>query len=314
VKDSVERLSERYEVNLIGHRGAVQDLVFKILAEDVTIGRHSTNDIVLEDPAVSAQHARIRYDGLGFEILDLGSRGGVRVNTRPVQTAEIRDGDRIRLGSSVFIFSVKPRGGGASAAPEAAGGSLMTPRPQLDAAARVRLAAYGVVILILLGLIVLMLGGEPEPAGPRGAASPEERVDIGPLAIQQFTPPAHQPTQQQVREASVHLQRGLNELDSGNLLQAIVALKLALESNPTCEPCKEQLEWAYLQLRRRIAYHVEAGDDDFKNLRYPDAVRHWDVVRKLVQPRDPIFERLGRLIEQARHKQAELDRRAVGLP
>jgi FHA domain-containing protein len=313
VKESVERLSERYEVSLVGHRGSVQDLVFKILAEDVSIGRHPNNDIVIEDPAISAQHAHISYDGLAFEIEDLGSRSGVRVNTRPVQRSEIRDGDRIRLGNSVFIFSVKSRGG-ASSSSRPVEGSLMAPRPKLDASARARMLAYGVVILLMLGLIVILLGLKGS-AGDRAQGSrPEERVDIGSLSVEQFTPPSHQPTADQIREASLHLQRGINELDSDNLLQAIAELKLSLQCNPTCDACKEQLQWALIQLRRKIAYHVDAGEDDFKNLRYGDAVRQWEVVRKLLQPQDPLYDKLGRSIEQARQKQVELERRAVGLP
>ncbi|MCU0484566.1 MAG: protein kinase [Anaerolineales bacterium] len=42
----------------------------------VTVGRDSSNDIVLEDAQASRQHARIEYDGKAFRITDLNSRNG----------------------------------------------------------------------------------------------------------------------------------------------------------------------------------------------------------------------------------------------
>jgi hypothetical protein len=285
--------------------------VYKILAENVTIGRHPQNDVVLEDPTVSGEHARISYDGVAFEIADLGSRGGIRVNARPVTQAEIRDGDRIRLGNSVFVFSVKTKSGAPAAT---SGGGPPAAQPQMAAAARVRVAIYGVVSLVLAGAILAMLGAKQDG---RQLDTERGRVglrDIGPLGIEQFEPPVHQPTDEQIRQAALHLQRGIIELDSGNLLDAIGQLQLSLQSNPGCEACKAQLEWAHTQLRKRIAYHYEAGDDHYKNLRYRDAVRHWEVVQKLTRPTDRVHAELQKRADLARQKQAELERRAVGLP
>src|SRR5688572_23614041 len=148
----MERLTEKYEVSLVGHRGAMEDMVFKILAETVTIGRAAQNDIVLDDPSVSGEHARITYDGIAFEITDLGSKSGVRVNTKPATQMEIRDGDRIRLGNSIFIFSVKTKGSAGGAAQ--AESSLMSQGSQIDAGARLRIALYGVVSLVFFVMIL----------------------------------------------------------------------------------------------------------------------------------------------------------------
>jgi SARP family transcriptional regulator, regulator of embCAB operon len=69
------------------------------------IGRNSDNDIVLSDVKVSRHHAVITASGTAFVITDLGSVNGVRVRgTRIDPSAELFDGDRIRIGDQEFTF------------------------------------------------------------------------------------------------------------------------------------------------------------------------------------------------------------------
>jgi hypothetical protein len=75
----------------------------------VTIGRSRSNDISLEDSRVSRHHARIVRDAGGFLIEDLNSRNGTRVDDRAVRdSAALTDGAVVRIGDSVFRFTVAP--------------------------------------------------------------------------------------------------------------------------------------------------------------------------------------------------------------
>jgi SARP family transcriptional regulator, regulator of embCAB operon len=74
------------------------------------IGRSSDNDIVLSDVKVSRHHAAITVSGAAFVITDLGSVNGVRVGGQRIDpTAELSDGDRIRIGDQEFTFETKAR-------------------------------------------------------------------------------------------------------------------------------------------------------------------------------------------------------------
>lgn len=80
---------------------------FDVLGEEVIIGRSPDCHISIEDPLVSRQHARIRVTGDKPTVEDMGSRNGVRVNGRPIKGAtDIKDGDRIRLGTQDLVFTV----------------------------------------------------------------------------------------------------------------------------------------------------------------------------------------------------------------
>jgi len=71
----------------------------------VTIGRAPDCDIRLSDDTVSAHHATLvhKRDG-SFELTDMGSRNGVRVNGERVERRMVANGDKIELGAAQFRF------------------------------------------------------------------------------------------------------------------------------------------------------------------------------------------------------------------
>ncbi len=80
---------------------------FDLVGPEVVLGRSPDCQITIEDPLISRRHARIETDGTKAFIEDLGSRNGVRVNGRLVRgTQDLKDGDRIRLGTQELVFAV----------------------------------------------------------------------------------------------------------------------------------------------------------------------------------------------------------------
>ncbi len=81
----------------------------------VTIGRTEGNDVRIDHPTISGQHARVEPAPEGFVLVDLGSRNGSFVNGKKVARAVLRSNDWISLGSHVLIFKdgVADRRGGA---------------------------------------------------------------------------------------------------------------------------------------------------------------------------------------------------------
>ena len=69
-----------------------------------TIGRLPECDVVVSDPGASRRHAQIRYENGAYVVSDLGSTNGTLVNSEPVRSRELRDGDRITVGTTVLEF------------------------------------------------------------------------------------------------------------------------------------------------------------------------------------------------------------------
>jgi len=76
----------------------------------VTIGRQSTNDVVLSDPNVSRRHAELRRDGVRWVLVDLGSTNGSLVNGKLTREHEVAHGDRLAFGNSELIFETAREG------------------------------------------------------------------------------------------------------------------------------------------------------------------------------------------------------------
>lgn len=70
------------------------------LGDGATLGRAEHADLVLADPAVSAEHARLDRVGRAWVVTDLGSTNGTRLNQTHVRgAAPLADGDVLALGA-----------------------------------------------------------------------------------------------------------------------------------------------------------------------------------------------------------------------
>ena len=70
----------------------------------VSIGRSRDNDVVIENLAVSRNHARIRRENGRFYISDLNSANGTFVNGNQISRAELFHNDVVSIGKHKMIF------------------------------------------------------------------------------------------------------------------------------------------------------------------------------------------------------------------
>lgn len=69
------------------------------------VGRAEDAQVRLPDVGASRRHAQIDVDGEGASLTDLGSTNGTQVNDRTVVARQdLRDGDRVQVGSTVLVF------------------------------------------------------------------------------------------------------------------------------------------------------------------------------------------------------------------
>jgi two-component system cell cycle response regulator len=69
------------------------------------VGRDPDNELVLADDGVSRRHARIEKHGGRAVLMDVGSTNGTLLNDVELSgIAELRTGDRIQVGSTIFKY------------------------------------------------------------------------------------------------------------------------------------------------------------------------------------------------------------------
>lgn len=76
----------------------------QLTKERTTLGRRPYNDIVIDNLAVSGEHAVIHMQNQDVEIEDLGSTNGTYVNAKAVKRQELRNGDTIEVGKYKIRF------------------------------------------------------------------------------------------------------------------------------------------------------------------------------------------------------------------
>src|SRR6266700_1938838 len=90
--------------------GAPQDIAPEIRpiplgAAVITIGRLPSNNVVLNHPQVSGQHARLEQVRGGYRIIDMGSTNHVYVNAQRVTNQLLKPGDEVRIGPFKLTYT-----------------------------------------------------------------------------------------------------------------------------------------------------------------------------------------------------------------
>jgi hypothetical protein len=70
--------------------------------KEIVVGRSSDLDMVLVEEMVSRKHARIAYENDAIIIEDLGSTNGTFVNGEKIKRAQLKEGDRVLIGTSIL--------------------------------------------------------------------------------------------------------------------------------------------------------------------------------------------------------------------
>ena len=70
--------------------------------KEIVVGRSSDLDMVLVEEMVSRKHARIAYENDAIVIEDLGSTNGTFVNGEKIKRAQLKEGDRVLIGTSIL--------------------------------------------------------------------------------------------------------------------------------------------------------------------------------------------------------------------
>src|SRR5258708_18798294 len=90
--------------------GSLKGAVFPLRDTRISIGRDNSNDVVVDDLAASRCHCTVEFvasqpGGGRYKLADLESRNGTFVNGLPVRERWLEQGDEIKIGISVFLFS-----------------------------------------------------------------------------------------------------------------------------------------------------------------------------------------------------------------
>ena len=105
IKDAVRLAVLSDATNTSQGSSAEQKRQWQLEGRSLTMGRGLDCDVKLSGPTISRVHCSINRSGNDVVLLDQ-SRNGIFVNDRPVnRQMRLRDGDQIKVGTTVFVWS-----------------------------------------------------------------------------------------------------------------------------------------------------------------------------------------------------------------
>ncbi|HEY6332460.1 MAG TPA: FHA domain-containing protein [Blastocatellia bacterium] len=103
------------EVTLVLGRDGREIRRVPVYSSRFSIGRSPDNDLFVDDPALSRNHALVELSDRTIHLSDLGSRNGTSVNGASLGgTVELNDGDLIELGDAISLTVCLRRSSGVS--------------------------------------------------------------------------------------------------------------------------------------------------------------------------------------------------------
>jgi hypothetical protein len=147
------------------------DQEYRVTPAGLRIGRTVQNDVVLADDKVSRHHATLWSQDDQLYIRDDNSTNGTWVNGERISDPRaLREGDRVRLGETVFRVAVGP-------APVVPAETAAAPPGRRFPLVPVAIAG-GAVLLILIGFLLASRGGPPKTPTETPTGTPTRTATV----------------------------------------------------------------------------------------------------------------------------------------
>jgi len=96
--------SERVYVFLVQRRAGKPERLIVWDTQDISVGRAPENDLVVEDPEMSRNHARFYKSEGGYSVQNLSMSNPTYVNDETVTSQPLRNKDVVRLAETEYLF------------------------------------------------------------------------------------------------------------------------------------------------------------------------------------------------------------------
>lgn len=153
IKEKIVMVTEKSITDKIEADAVIANLVFiggrmsgapvPINRDTFFIGRSQNNNLVLDDRSVSRKHAVINYLDDHFLISDLNSYKGTHINGEKIHEAQLKSGDRVKMGDILLEFQT--------------GGGIRAARKKF--ALPIKALPFVLLILAGVGLVVYLVSG-----------------------------------------------------------------------------------------------------------------------------------------------------------
>jgi len=188
------------QFQLIMRSGPTPGAAFTLEGDQLTIGRDSTNEIVINDAEISRRHARLTFQGGKYVLEDLGSTNGTFVNGQRLAGPRVlKPGEVVSFGEQiVLVFEatnidagatmVSPRASAVPAAPRTftppppppvdyvgsvpAAPATTAPPPTITSSRNLIIGGVAIVLVLCCCVALPLFWADADPTGARWCTFP----------------------------------------------------------------------------------------------------------------------------------------------
>ncbi len=99
-----QKVTGKFQASVVIIQGHAAGMEYPLSKAYTVIGRDKEADIVVKDPLVSRQHVVIVYHDGKYVLKDLDSTNGTQLKGANVKQADLRHGDKFRVGDTTLQF------------------------------------------------------------------------------------------------------------------------------------------------------------------------------------------------------------------
>jgi len=109
LQNELRGIDQKVQAYLVVVAGPGLGEMHRLEGQESVIGRSANVNVRLTDDGISRRHCRVVMAGDSVVLEDLGSANGTTVNGEPIQRRELKEGDKVRLGTTVLKFTYQDK-------------------------------------------------------------------------------------------------------------------------------------------------------------------------------------------------------------
>ena len=268
-----------YEARLHIVSGPEEGTTYQLVGKNINIGRQSDNDIVLKDLKASRHHVQIFFKDNRYIVKDLNSQNGVFINNQKIIESEVRSGDFVSIGNTVFKFveNIEILIPNNTFLQVKMGDKEETEK---NWKMLITLGFFAVVTLVFIK-VYFSSTGTPTPD-----REPSAQIPLPPPSVfapaQEETEREGEVTPENRDAAQVLYHKGYREFFAGNYERAIEHFRGCLGLFPRHELGNIYLKKSFDNLDREVEERVNMGSIYLRALQYTEALREFERIVQIL--------------------------------
>ena len=291
--------------------GPDKGAVYVITGTPVGIGRGETCDVILSDLKSSRLHAELSFSAGAWQVKDLGSSNGVRLNGKEVKSAKVVSGDTVAVGETIMEFLGADAGALAlSAAPKSIQAVQQDQMALLSQQERIKaITSFGglgkavtpatgpsesfgndrgktrkMVIFGAVALLAVMLMLPDQKAKTKGKKDDKDDKAKKDEALYRelasYLPKGQ--TAEVSKTVQMFFKSGFREYREGNYLRAKSQFETVLQIDPSHNLARVYLKSAEQSIKEEVVLHLAQGKQDFQAGKIGSAKGHYEAILRLL--------------------------------